>query len=106
MPLIQVSSERLHARIGPALSGLLPHALLGPLYRFVRCAVTMLMLTYCASAFALYKWEPALATWRAWGYFGHAVPLAVLLVTALLDVVAPMQRAGKGGGGGGKSKTN
>ena len=86
MPLLQVASERLHTRIRPALTAAEAHPLLRRIYHVTRTVLTLVMLDYCAAVFALYKWQPSLAVWRAWGYYGHAVSAAIIAVTLLLDV--------------------
>ena len=86
MPLLQVASERLHSRIRPVLNAVEAHAQLRRVYHVTRTVLTLLFLDYCAAVFALYKWQPSLAVWRAWGYYGHAVSAAIIAVTLLIDV--------------------
>ena len=53
----------------------------------MRFVVTFLALNYCAAVFALYEWHKAVAVWRAWGFYGHVVSVAILVAAAAADAV-------------------
>jgi hypothetical protein len=98
VPLLQLASQKLYAVFRPLLTArdgarrVPQSSLLYKGYAVLRGVVTCLSLNYCLSAFNLYTLQKSLAVWRGWYYYGHALPVALYLLSTLVGVLAPRRR--------------
>lgn len=69
-------------------------------------ATVTLAWCYTLLPFCLLDAHKGLAAWRAWGYAGHAVPLAFMALTPLLAAAFPPPRGGRAAPAGGRVSTS
>jgi lysophospholipid acyltransferase len=95
IPFQQEVAVKLYAiwrpRLGPSASrGRLVRAL----YPVAKWASVFLLLDYALGAFSLLDWHRGVAFWQAWGYAGHLVPAALLVLSLAVQLLWPVRRHG------------